>query len=72
MAYLKSTPIDDGLFKGVIRKDGKFEHDMYLLQVKKPSESKSKNDIGSVVRVIPAVEATLPLSESTCKLVTGT
>ncbi|MFO7746286.1 MAG: ABC transporter substrate-binding protein [Orrella sp.] len=71
MEYLKANPIDDGLFKGQIRKDGKFEHDMYLLQVKTPAESKDNNDIASVVRVIPAAEATLPLSESTCKLVTG-
>ena len=71
MAHLKSTPIDDGLFKGVIRKDGKFEHDMYLLQVKKPSESKNRNDIATVARVIPAADATLPLSQSKCKLVTG-
>ncbi len=71
MAYLKSTPIDDGLFKGVIRKDGKFEHDMYLLQVKSPKESKSRNDIATVARVIPAADATLPLSQSKCKLVTG-
>lgn len=71
MAYLKSTPIDDGLFKGVIRKDGKFEHDMYLLQVKSPKESKNRNDIATVARVIPAADATLPLSQSKCKLVTG-
>lgn len=71
MKHLKSTPIDDGLFKGVIRQDGKFEHDMYLLQVKSPKESKSRNDVGTVARVIPAAEATLPLSQSTCKLVTG-
>jgi branched-chain amino acid transport system substrate-binding protein len=71
MKYLKPTPIDDGLFKGIIRPDGKFEHDMYLLQVKTPKESKSRNDVGSVVRVIPAAEATQPLSQSKCKLVTG-
>ncbi|UOD49909.1 ABC transporter substrate-binding protein [Orrella daihaiensis] len=71
MAYLKSTPIDDGLFKGVIRKDGKFEHDMYLLQVKSPKQSKNRNDIATVARVIPAADATLPLSQSKCKLVTG-
>lgn len=71
MKYLKSTPIDDGLFKGVIRQDGKFEHDMYLLQVKTPKESKSRNDVASVVRVIPADQATQPLSQSQCKLVKG-
>jgi len=71
MEYLKSTEIDDGLFKGQIRQDGKFAHDMYLLQVKSPSESKGPNDIASVVRVIPAAQASLPLDQSKCKLVTG-
>mgnify|MGYP000164292274 CR=1 FL=1 len=71
MEYLKSTEIDDGLFKGTIRQDGKFAHDMYLLQVKSPSESKNDNDIASVVRVIPAAQASLPLDQSKCKLVTG-
>lgn len=71
MEYLKSTEIDDGLFKGQIRQDGKFAHDMYLLQVKSPAESKGPNDIASVVRVIPAAQASLPLDQSKCKLVTG-
>ena len=71
MEYLKSTEIDEGLFKGTIRQDGKFAHDMYLLQVKSPSESKGPNDIASVVRVIPAAQASLPLDQSKCKLVTG-
>jgi len=71
MKYLKSNPIDDGLFKGVIRADGKFEHDMYLLQVKSPKESKGINDVATIARVIPAAEATQPLSASKCILVTG-
>ena len=69
MAKLKSAPIDDGLFKGVIRADGKFEHDMYLLEVKKPSESTTPWDYYHVRAVIPAKDATLPLSKSVCKLV---
>lgn len=69
MKHLKSIEIDDGLFKGKIRADGKFEHDMYLLQVKAPKESKNKNDVAKVVKVIAAKDATLPLSESKCKLV---
>jgi len=71
MKYLKSTPIDDGLFKGKIRADGKFEHDMYLLQVKSPKQSKGINDVATIARVIPAAEATQPLSASKCYLVTG-
>lgn len=69
MKVLKSTPIDDGLFKGKIRADGKFEHDMYLLEVKKPSEAKSPWDYYNVRAVIPAADASLPLALSKCKLI---
>lgn len=69
MKYLKSTEINDGLFKGTIRADGKFAHDMLLLEVKKPSESKEPWDYYHVRKVIPASDASLPLSESKCKLV---
>lgn len=69
MAYLKSTPIDDGLFKGNIRADGKFAHDMLLLEVKTPSESKEPWDYYHVRAVIPAEDAALPLSQSQCPLV---
>jgi branched-chain amino acid transport system substrate-binding protein len=70
MATLKSTEIDDGLFKGTIRADGKFAHDMLLLEVKKPSEPKEPWDYYHVRKIIPAADAALPLAESKCKLVT--
>lgn len=69
MKTLKSMPIDDGLFKGKIRADGKFEHDMLLVEVKKPEEVKTPWDYYSVKAVIPAAEATQALSQSKCKLV---
>lgn len=69
MKYLKSTEIDDGLFKGQIRADGKFAHDMLLLEVKKPGESKEAWDYYHVRAVIPASDAALPLSQSKCPLV---
>lgn len=69
MAHLKSVEIDDGLFKGRIRVDGKFAHDMLLLEVKKPAESKEPWDYYHVKAVIPAADATLPLEKSKCKLV---
>ncbi|MCS6763305.1 MAG: ABC transporter substrate-binding protein [Candidatus Protistobacter heckmanni] len=69
MKKLKSTPIDDGLFKGTIREDGKFAHDMLLLEVKKPSESKTPWDYYNIRAIIPADEATQPLSASKCKLI---
>jgi branched-chain amino acid transport system substrate-binding protein len=67
---MKSVEINDGLFKGRIRADGKFEHDMYLLEVKKPGDSKGPNDVAKVVKVIAAKDATLPLAQSKCKYVT--
>ncbi len=70
MKQMKSVEINDGLFKGRIRADGKFEHDMYLLEVKKPNESKGPNDVAKVVKVIAAKDATLPLAQSKCKYVT--
>ncbi|NLY64144.1 MAG: ABC transporter substrate-binding protein [Alcaligenaceae bacterium] len=69
MSYLKSEEIDDGLFKGNIRADGKFVHDMLLLEVKKPSESKRPWDYYNIKGVIPAEDANLPLSQSKCALV---
>jgi len=68
MDKLKSTPIDDGLFKGNIQVNGKFAHDFYVFEVKKPSESKGPWDYYKLVATIPAAEATAPLDKS-CKLV---
>jgi len=68
MAKLKSTPIDDGLFKGTILANGKFKHDMVQAQVKSPAESKSPWDYYKNVTVIPADIATQPIAQSTCKL----
>lgn len=69
MKRLKSIDIDDGLFKGRIRADGKFAHEMLLLEVKKPSESKERWDYYNVKAVISAEDSALPLSKSKCKLV---
>ncbi|WP_300434563.1 ABC transporter substrate-binding protein [Zoogloea sp.] len=69
MKQLKSTDIDDGLFKGRIRADGKFAHDMMLLEVKKPSESTEPWDYYHVRGVIPAADSAMPLAQSKCKLV---
>ena len=69
MKWLKTNPIQDDLFQGKIRSDGKFAHDMLLLEVKKPGDSKEPWDYYNVKAVIPAEDAALPLSQSKCKLV---
>ena len=68
MRRLKATPIDDGLFKGNIQVNGKFSHDFYVFEVKKPAESKYAWDYYKLVSTIPANEASAPLDKS-CKLV---
>jgi branched-chain amino acid transport system substrate-binding protein len=70
MAWLKSNPINDDLFgKGYIRADGRKMHDMYLFEVKKPSESKGPYDYYKLVRTIPADEAFRPMDKGDCPLV---
>jgi branched-chain amino acid transport system substrate-binding protein len=50
--------------------DGRMVHDMYLVQVKAPSDIKEKWDYYDVKETIPADEAFQPLSASKCRLVT--
>jgi branched-chain amino acid transport system substrate-binding protein len=70
MKQMKATPINDFFaHNGRIREDGRMVHDMYLFEVKKPSESKEPWDDYKLVATIPAEEAFQPLSQSTCPLV---
>ena len=66
---IRELPVDDFFAKGRVREDGRMMHDMYLVEVKTPSESKAKWDYYKVLRRIPAEEAAQPLSESKCSLV---
>jgi branched-chain amino acid transport system substrate-binding protein len=71
MKRLKTIPIDDMFARnGKIRADGRMVHDMYLVQVKAPSDVKEKWDYYNVKETIPADEAFQPLSTSKCRLVT--
>ena len=70
MAQMKKTPVNDFFAKGgKIRDDGRMVHDMYLVQVKTPAESKTPWDYYNVRATIPAAEAFQPLSASTCPLI---
>ena len=69
MAKMKETPINDFFAKnGRIREDGRHMHDFYLLQVKKPEESKYPWDYYHVRQTIPAIEAAVPAANSECPL----
>jgi len=52
-----------------VREDGRMVHDMYLVQIKKPEESRYPWDYYKVLSTIPGDEAFRPLSKSRCKLV---
>ena len=70
IAKMRELPIKDFFARnGRLREDGRMVHDMYLLQVKKPSESKGPWDYYHIKAVIPAEEAYRPLAESDCPLV---
>lgn len=69
MKKMKDTPINDFFAKnGKIREDGRMIHDMYLMQVKTPKESKSPWDYYKLVQTIPGNEAFTPVAESRCSL----
>jgi branched-chain amino acid transport system substrate-binding protein len=69
MAKMKATPVNDFFAKdGHIGADGLHRHDMYLVQVKSPEESKYPWDYYKIAKVIPAAEAFPPLSDK-CPLV---
>jgi branched-chain amino acid transport system substrate-binding protein len=69
MKKMKETPVNDFFAKNAkIRDDGRLVHDFYLLQVKKPEESKYPWDYYHVRQVIPASEAVTPVAQSECPL----
>ena len=70
MATMKAKPWDDPVFgKSYIRADGRNMHDMYLFEVKKPSESKGPWDYYNLIATIPAEEAFRPMDQGNCPMV---
>jgi branched-chain amino acid transport system substrate-binding protein len=66
---MKETPVNDFYAKNAkIRADGLLVHDFYLMEVKKPSESKRSWDYYNIRAVVPGSDAYPPLSASTCPL----
>jgi branched-chain amino acid transport system substrate-binding protein len=69
MKKMKEMPINDFFAKnGRIRADGRHVHDFYLLQVKKPEESKYPWDYYHVRQVIPPNDVVMPVAQSECPL----
>jgi branched-chain amino acid transport system substrate-binding protein len=70
VAKMKELPTDDPAFgKGRVREDGRKIHDVYLFEVKKPSESKGPWDYYTLRGTVPAEQAFRPVKEGGCPLV---
>jgi branched-chain amino acid transport system substrate-binding protein len=64
---MREIPVNDFFAKnGKVREDGRMVHDMYLVQVKKPEESKYPWDYYNVLQVIPGEVAYQPISDTEC------
>lgn len=68
MEQLKKLPINDFYAKGTIRPDGRMVHDMYLVAVKSPAESKKPWDYLKVVKTLPGDQVFTTKAESKCAL----
>ncbi|CAN7206886.1 MULTISPECIES: ABC transporter substrate-binding protein [unclassified Variovorax] len=68
MEQLKKLPINDFYAKGTIRADGRMVHDMYLVAVKSPAESKKPWDYLKVVKTMPGDQVFTTKAESKCSL----
>jgi branched-chain amino acid transport system substrate-binding protein len=70
IAKMKATPVNDFFAKnGRIGPDGLHRHDMYLVKVKAPNESKYPWDYYQIVKTIPAAEAFPSVEAQACPLV---
>ena len=70
IAKMKELPTEDSLFgKGRVRQDGRKIHPAYLLEVKKPAESKYAYDYYKIRATIPADQAFRPEKDGGCPLV---
>lgn len=70
MAKMRELPVNDVMTKnGKLREDGRLVRDMYLFEVKSPSESKSKDDIYKLISTVPGDQAYRPLQDGKCPFV---
>jgi branched-chain amino acid transport system substrate-binding protein len=65
---LKELPVDDAFAQGKVQANGRMVHDMYLFEVKKPSESKKPWDYYKQLAVVPGDQAFPSAKDSGCPL----
>jgi branched-chain amino acid transport system substrate-binding protein len=65
---LKELPVDDAFAKGKVLANGRMVHDMYVFEVKQPSESQKPWDYYNQLAVVPGDQAFFTAKESGCPL----
>jgi branched-chain amino acid transport system substrate-binding protein len=65
---LKEMPVDDSFAQGKVLENGRMVHDLYLFEVKKPSESKKPWDYYKELAVVPGDKAFPSAKDSGCPL----
>jgi branched-chain amino acid transport system substrate-binding protein len=67
---MRELPVNDFFANGgKIRADGRLIHDMYLVEVKAPEESRYPWDYYKILSIIAGSQAFRPLGEGKCPLV---
>ena len=67
IAKMRETPVHDAFTpSGTLRPDGRMVHDVYLVQIKSPAESKGEWDLLKLVAAIPGDQVFRPLSDNAC------
>jgi branched-chain amino acid transport system substrate-binding protein len=67
LAKMREMPVNDAFTpNGRLRADGRMVHDVYLVQIKSPAESKSEWDLLKLVATIPGDKAFRPLEDGGC------
>ncbi len=68
--WMRGNPVNDFFAHGgKIREDGRMVHDMYLMRIKKPEESRSTWDLYEYLDTVPGDQAFRPMSEGGCPLI---
>lgn len=68
-AKLRELPVEDAFSRnGKVLPNGRMVHDMYLFEVKKPSESQKPFDYYKLLATIPGDQAFMTVKESGCPL----
>jgi branched-chain amino acid transport system substrate-binding protein len=67
IAQMRKMPVDDFFAQGgKVREDGRMVHDMYLMRIKKPEESKGKWDLYEYLSTVPGDEAFRAMDQGGC------